>query len=210
MSYRIREAIQVRSLVFLSTWTRQSVVSHVLKQTKRSVGSMVLNLSLEEISNPRAGRPFTFRARLKQRQSSFARFWVCNQICIYVAVCVWFDQDREARHREVPELSGADLVNLTHRKDLSASGDRKRDSKHSKTIAQVSQEAGFSAEVGKGQYFATRPSINNDGRWTLVCRGHSLLLSNPNAKLVCALTENVRIGSFLVYKDIKFGRTTFS
>ena len=36
--YRIREAIQVGSLVFLLTWTRNSVVSHVLQQSKRSLG----------------------------------------------------------------------------------------------------------------------------------------------------------------------------
>ena len=42
------------------------------------------------------------------------------------------------------------------RKDSTASGDRMRDSK---TIAQVSQDAGFSTEVGNGQYFVTRPSV---------------------------------------------------
>ena len=36
---RIREAIQVRSLMSLWTWTRTSMVLHVLEQTKRSMGS---------------------------------------------------------------------------------------------------------------------------------------------------------------------------
>ena len=52
----------------------------------------------------------------------------CNQLCIYAAVCAWFDQNnvynKEGRHRGVPELSDADLTNLTHRKDLIALGDR--------------------------------------------------------------------------------------
>ena len=58
---------------------------------------------------------------------------------IHAAVCAWFDQNNEARHRQVPELSETDLTNLTHRKDLTASGDR----------TQVSQDAGFLAEVGR-------------------------------------------------------------
>ena len=49
--------------------------------------------------------------------------------------CASYD---EVRHYEVPELSGADLTNLTHRREPTASGDRMRDGKHSKTIAQVS------------------------------------------------------------------------
>ena len=79
-------------------------------------------------------------------------FCACNPLCL----CVRTHQNKEARHRDVPELSEADLMNLTHRKDLTASGDRMRDSKRSNaTTAQVSQVAGFSAEVGKGQYFVT-------------------------------------------------------
>ena len=71
-------------------------------------------------------------------------------------MCVWLDQknkDKEVFHREVPELSEADLTNLTHRRETEA-----RQQRHSKTIAQVSQDADFSAEVGKGQHFVTRPS----------------------------------------------------
>ena len=51
-----------------------------------------------------------------------------------------------------------------------ASGDRIRDSKHSNTIAQVSQDGGFPTEVGKGQYIVTRPSTKREGKWTLVCQ----------------------------------------
>ena len=68
-----------------------------------------------------------------------------------MCVCVCFDQynqNKEARHREGLEHSTDDLTNLTHRKILTASGDLMRDSANSKTIAQVSQEARFSAQVG--------------------------------------------------------------
>ena len=43
-----------------------------------------------------------------------------NQLCTCAAVCAWFDQNnqhKEACHRELPELSEADLTKLTHRKD---------------------------------------------------------------------------------------------
>ena len=78
---------------------------------------------------------------------------------------------------------------LTHRKDQTASGDQMRDSEDSKYIGQVSKEAGFSAEVGKGQFFVPRPSIMNKRRWTVVCRGHTLPRSNPQSELVCALKD---------------------
>ena len=96
----------------------------------------------------------------------------CNQLCICAAVCAWclIRTMGKIRNREEPEVSEADLTMLTHRIHLTASGDRMRDSENSKTFAQVSQEAGFSAKVGKGQYFATRSSRKNGGTWTLVCR----------------------------------------
>ena len=51
----------------------------------------------------------------------------------------------ETLHREIPELLDAYLTNLTHRKDLTASGDRMRDSKDSNIVLkshkmQVSQQ----------------------------------------------------------------------
>ena len=61
--------------------------------------------------------------------------WLISSI--YVAVCVWFDKHnrhKEARHREGPESSTDDFTNLTHRKDLTASGDPMRDNKDSKTF----------------------------------------------------------------------------
>ena len=37
--YRVREALQVKSLVFLWTWTRKSMVSLMPERTKRSMGA---------------------------------------------------------------------------------------------------------------------------------------------------------------------------
>ena len=65
-----------------------------------------------------------------------------------------------------------------------------RDSKHTKTTAQVSQDAGFSTEVGK------RPTLC-EGTWTLVCREHTLLRSTPDSTFVGALCDNVRMGPVL-------------
>ena len=107
------------------------------------------------------------------------------------------NQNKEARHRGGPELSTVDLTNMTHRKDLTTSGDRMRHSNESKTIALVSQEAGLSAEVGKGHFLVTRPSLNNEGRWVLVCREYTLPRSNPNSEWVCVLKDNVRMGLVL-------------
>ena len=128
--------------------------------------------------------------------------------CIYAALCVWFDQyisNMKACHREGPERSTDDLTKLTHRTDLTASRGRMRDSKHSKTSAQVSQVAGFSAGVGFSRYFLTRPSLKSEGRWTLVAESiHSLAaVQNQNW---CALKDNVRIGPVL---DTKTTATFF-
>ena len=48
--------------------------------------------------------------------------------------------NKEPHHREGPELSESDLTNLTHSKNLSASGrPNARQQQHSKTIAQVTR-----------------------------------------------------------------------
>ena len=81
----------------------------------------------------------------------------CSQLCIYAAVRVRFDQNnqnKKALHRDVPELHEADLTNLTHRKDLNCFRETEGETaKNIKSIVQVSQDAGFSVECGKGQYF---------------------------------------------------------
>ena len=89
------------------------------------------------------------------------------------------------------------LTTLTQRKDVTGSG------------AQVAQDAGFSAEVGKGKYFVARPSIKRRGICTLACWEYSLPRSNPDSKFVCALCANVRFGTSLGYEDSEFGRITF-
>ena len=80
---------------------------------------------------------------------------------------------------------------------LTAPGNRMWDNEDSKTIAQVSQEAGFSANVWKGQYFVTRPSIDNSEGSTLVCKEYTPPRSDPNSQLVCALNDTVRTGLVL-------------
>ena len=89
-------------------------------------------------------------------------------------MCDWFDRynrNEEPHRREGPELSTEDLTNLAHRKDPTATGDRMRENEENcKTIAQVWQEAKFSAEVGQGQYFVTRPSIKSSEGSRHECR----------------------------------------
>ena len=58
--------------------------------------------------------------------------------------------------------------------------------KDGKTIVQVSQQAGISAEVGKGLFFLP------DFRQMI-----QMAWSNPNSELVCALKDNVRVGPVL-------------
>ena len=49
---------------------------------------------------------------------------LCRSVCLVRSE----QSKKEARHREGPELPTDDLTNLTHRRDLTASGDRVRDS----------------------------------------------------------------------------------
>ena len=84
------------------------------------------------------------------------KFLACSQLCMCATVCVWFDQynqHKEARHHGGPDVSTDVVTNLTHREDLTASGDRLRDIKDSTTSVQVSPEAGFSADVGNVHFF---------------------------------------------------------
>ena len=153
--------------------------------------SIVLDYSPKEISSSsRWTRPFTFQSPTQTKTNIIRITSAYNQICIYAAVCVWFDQNnenKEAGHRQVPELSEVDLAILTYHKDGTTSGDRMLVSRGTQCIAQVSQDAGDSAQGGKGQYCVTRPSIKSEGTWTLVWRDHTLPRSNPDSKFVCAL-----------------------
>ena len=107
-------------------------------------------------------------------------------------MCVWFDKlnrNSEARHREGRELSSDDLANLHTDKIQQLLVTGCETAKTAKSIAQVSKKADCSAEVGKGQFFVTRPSIMNESRWTVVCRGYTLPRSNPHSELECALKD---------------------
>ena len=129
--------------MFLWIWTRKSVVPHEFGQTWDRI-ARTRTQEFEEARHPifcvepllqgefscprRASRPLTFRVRPWLRQ-------------FLIALCVCFDQynvyNEEARHREVTDLSEADLANVTHRKDLTVSGDRMRDRKHSKNHCSI-------------------------------------------------------------------------
>ena len=161
---RTREAIQFRSLELLRNWTMKRMVSHVLEQMKRSMGSHRLEIDTEvwrkfillcwsilEIPSPRrAKRECTFGVRLTQRQSLFTRTVTCNQLCIYAAVCVCCltstiktMKHEEAHYREGSYPATDDLTNLTHWNVLTASGHRARDSENRKTFSKVPAQTSF-------------------------------------------------------------------
>ena len=73
-----------------------------------------------------------------------------------------------------------------------------RDSKENskKPLLTCHKKPSFSAEVGEGQYFMTKLSINNSEGSTLVCREYTLLCSNRNSQSVCAFKDDVRINEF--------------
>ena len=216
--YRIRKAISVRSFVFLWTWTRKSVVPYEFGQTSRRMGSQrqendtAVGRSFSfkifgaeqflkgDLKSKKARRPFTFRVRFQQRQRISALFWhATNYTPLPQCVCV---KTKKLVIVKLPELSEADLTNSTHHKDPTSSGDRMRDSKHSETIAQVPEDAGFPAEVGKGQYFVTQ-TLNQERRNMDTClQEYALLRSTPDSKLLCALCDNVRSGPVLDTKTM--------
>ena len=86
----------------------------------------------------------------------------CNQLCIYAAVCDWFDR---YNRDEGPELSTADLTNLTHREDLTAS---RKDCVTTKNIAKpllkCDKKQVFQHQLDKAN--TSRPDL----RSTRVCR----------------------------------------
>ena len=126
---RLCRALPVRSLVFLWTWTRESVVPYELGINQPENGSRRQEnghsiLKKLHIQNFYGAEPFLKRD-LKSKKGKETTYFLsttqtktiiirtvfaCNQLCIYAeCVCVWFDQNnqnKEARHREVPELFG--------------------------------------------------------------------------------------------------------
>ena len=130
----------------------------------------VLNNSEKEISSPRrASRPFTFRVRLKQRQSLLALCLACSQLCIYAAVCVWCDQysqNKEARHREGLELSADDLTTLTHLKKLNCFGRPNARLQTQQTfLLTCHKRQVFQQKLEKGHCFVTQLSISYSERF---------------------------------------------
>ena len=73
-----------------------------------------------------------------------------------------------------------------------------RNCENSKTIAQVSQEAGYSGEVGQGQHFVSRLSIHNAGRWTITCMQRACM--HYFAAIPMRFDGDVRIGPVLETK----------
>ena len=160
----------------------------------------MLNLSGKEISSPPEKGKVTIHIQSPTRAKTIVICTILtgNQSCIYVAVCAWYDQNnqnKEARHREVPELSEADLTNLTYRKVLTASGDRMRDSSEAKTMLKCHKMQVFQHNLAKANTL-TRPSFfKKEGKLTLVFREYTLLAAIQIQKVAfffCAI--NVRVG----------------
>ena len=194
-SYRMRQAIQVRLLVFLSTWTRKNMVSYLLKRF------YCAEPFLEgDFKSKKGKQTIHFQSSTQAKTMIIRTLLLCNQFCIPAGecVCVWFDQynrNKEAFHREEPELSTDDLTNLTHRKDLTAS--ECETVKTAKPLLKCHKREVSHQTLAK----ASTLWIKNEDRWTLVCREYTLPRSNPNSKLVCAGCDSVRIGLVL---DIHF------
>ena len=121
----------------------------------------------------------------------------CSQLCIYAAMCVWFDlnsQNQEALHGEVPQQSEADLVKSIHRKDLPFWETECETAKKAK-LCSMSQDAGFSADTGKSQCFVLRPSSKIKWNWTLVWTEYTPPRDKRDSKfkmccvILCALVE---------------------
>ena len=95
--YRVRDAIRVTSMMFL--WTRTRKVWY-RSCSNKSNGAWDRNTTQTKTIITRA-------------------ILACNRLCIYAAVCGWFDRynrKEEAHRREGLELSTQDLTKLTHRK----------------------------------------------------------------------------------------------
>ena len=132
----------------------------------------------------------------RQRQSLFVSCWhaIC---CAFTPLCVigvdQYNRNQEAHRRESPELATEDFTNVTHRTDLTASGDRMRDSETAKPLLNCHKRLASQQKLEK-QYFVSRSPFKQVKGSTLVCRDCAPLRSDPNANLVCVLKDIVRIG----------------
>ena len=108
------------------------------------------------------------------------------------------------RNEKVPsrerELSTQELIDLVHRRDPLATGDRSAttDKSELKHISEISREAGFPTVAGKGQYFATMPSVLvENGPFVAVYRECTEPRDRREAELACGVQDNARIGRAL-------------
>ena len=118
----IREAIQVRSLVFLVDTEQETAWYRTCPNKPNGAWDHVAAFLGLEISSPRkASRPSTFRVRLKWRKLLFALFWQASS-CAFTPQCVFglisHNRNKEACHRGGLWLTTNNVTNLTHRKDL--------------------------------------------------------------------------------------------
>ena len=118
---------------------------------------VVLNFFRKEISSPTKGEQTIHFQSTTQTQTIVIRtVLACSQFVRLTPSCViGLISTIGTMNLIVVEVRNVQQKTslLTHRQDLTASGNRLRDDEDSKTIARVSQEGGFTAEVGKGQYF---------------------------------------------------------
>ena len=77
------------------------------------------------------------------------------------------NENPEVHRREGLELSTEGFSNLAQREGRTVA---KPDASKRSKLQNHCSRASFSAELGNGQYFVTRLSINNSGGTTLVCR----------------------------------------
>ena len=133
--YRMRDAIQVRSLVFPWTRTRKTMASLVLKHTERSMGShsqrndrylkktshpifyWAEHFSKRDLKCKKGKQTLYFQSTTQTKSIIMRTLWACNQLCTCVEVCDWFDRynrNQKAHPREGLEPSTEDLTNLTH------------------------------------------------------------------------------------------------
>ena len=223
---RTCKAIPVMSLSLPWTWTRKSTVSLVPEQTKRKMGSH------RQVKDTEVWRSFTsnillcwtlLERRCQVQEGEADRslseydsncnnqysqcFGMQSGVSLSRSVCLvwsgtifkssWWPRTIDRRPHEPGTL-----------KRSNSFGNRMGDSEDSKTIAQVSQEAGSSGEVGKAQHFVTRLSTKNSVGWTLVCREctHYLTVIHMHSwyvilKIMCALVLLAGLHS----KEVTFG-----
>ena len=122
---------------------KKNMISRAREQTERSMAShhqkkrqkfekaphpiFCIELLLERRSQVQEGQAdHSFSKRDSNKDNHYAHYFgMQSAIHSRRSVCIRFDRynrNQEAHHREGPELSTEDFTNVTHRKDLTASG----------------------------------------------------------------------------------------